>query len=86
LIRVLAGFANATVTALASKRRLAGWNVWSWSLLVVGGIGTVVGARWGLTGIIYGAMLGWVGRIVVATFVVLPYFQERPRRPADDLR
>ncbi len=33
LIRVLSGFANAAVTALASSQRLAVWNLWSWILV-----------------------------------------------------
>jgi hypothetical protein len=86
LIRVLSGFANAAVTALASSQRLAVWNLWSWILVAVGGIGAIIGARWGLTGVICGAMLGWACRIVVAASIVLPQLKEHTRRPADACR
>ena len=80
-MRVLSGFANAAVTALGSTQQLAAWSLCSWLLLGLSAIGAVAGARWGLAGVIYGAMFGWAGSVAVAGSMVLPYFQERPPAP-----
>ena len=75
LVRVLNGFTSAIITALATTRELVSWAVVSWILVVVTGAGAVIGAQWGLTGVIYGASLGWLVRLAVAFVIIIPHLR-----------
>jgi O-antigen/teichoic acid export membrane protein len=63
--KVLNGFAQSAVSALAEPRELHLVAVLGWVSVVVAALGAVVGARWGLPGVIYGVGLGWVMRASV---------------------
>ena len=69
--KVLNGFAQSAVSALAEPRELhLGGECWAgcrWSWTAVGA--GVAGARWGLPGVIYGVGLGWVMRASVGMFL-----------------
>jgi O-antigen/teichoic acid export membrane protein len=79
ILKVMSTLARATVTAFCSTQELAYLNVLSW-LSVVGAIaGGMFGARWGLTGVIYGVGFGWVGRGLASAYFALPYFREPSR-------
>jgi O-antigen/teichoic acid export membrane protein len=75
LVRVLNGFTSAIMTALATTRELVSWTVVSWLLVFVTGAGAVIGAQWGLTGVIYGASLGWLVRFAVAFVIIIPHLR-----------
>ena len=75
LVRVLNGFTSAIITALATTRELVSWTVVSWILVFVTGAGAVIGAQWGLTGVIYGASLGWLVRFAVAFVIIIPHLR-----------
>jgi O-antigen/teichoic acid export membrane protein len=63
--KVLNGFAQSAVSALAEPRELSLVSVLGWVSVVVAVLGAVAGARWGLPGVIYGVGLGWVMRASV---------------------
>lgn len=63
--KVLNGFAQSAVSALADRRELALVSVLGWVSVGVAVLGAVAGARWGLPGVIYGVGLGWVMRASV---------------------
>jgi O-antigen/teichoic acid export membrane protein len=70
LIRVAQSFANAAATALAPEEhlpRVAALGTLGAVLVVVG---SIVGARWGLEGVIYGSILGWFFRTAVYAEIV----------------
>ena len=67
--KVLNGFAQSTVSALAEPRELHLVAVLGWVSVVVAAVGAVAGARWGLPGVIYGVGLGWVMRASVGMFL-----------------
>jgi O-antigen/teichoic acid export membrane protein len=67
--KVLNGFAQSAVSALAEPRELHLVAVLGWMSVVVAALGAVVGARWGLPGVIYGVGLGWVMRASVGMFL-----------------
>lgn len=69
LAKVLNAFSRATVTALADQRELALTNVLGWASVAVAAAAAVVGARWGLAGVIYGVGLGWFLRAVAALWL-----------------
>jgi hypothetical protein len=75
LVRVLNGFTGAIMTALATTRELVSWTVVSWILVFVTGAGAVIGAQWGLTGVIYGASLGWLIRIAIVFVIIIPHLR-----------
>jgi O-antigen/teichoic acid export membrane protein len=67
--KVLNGFAQSAVSALAEPRELHLVAVLGWVSVIVAALGAVVGARWGLPGVIYGVGLGWVMRASVGMFL-----------------
>jgi len=69
LAKVLNAFSRATVTALADPREVALTNVLGWVSVAVAGAAAVVGARWGLAGVIYGVGLGWLLRALAALWL-----------------
>jgi O-antigen/teichoic acid export membrane protein len=67
--KVLNGFAQSAISALAEPRELHVVAVLGWVSVVVAALGAVAGARWGLPGVIYGVGLGWVMRASVGMFL-----------------
>jgi O-antigen/teichoic acid export membrane protein len=77
LVKILNGFAQSAVTALADPRELSLVSLLGWVAIAVAVVGAVAGARWGLPGVIYGVGLGWVmrasvGLILAARHLRLP--------------
>jgi O-antigen/teichoic acid export membrane protein len=68
--KVLNAFTRAMASALATPRELSAVNLLGWVSLAIGLIAAIVGARWGLAGVIYGVTLGWIMRSVSAFYVV----------------
>lgn len=79
--KLLQAFTRAAVTALADARELGLVNLSGWLSLALSVLGAVVGARWGLAGVIYGVAFGWIFRTIAA--LVIMYRHLRPvERPA----
>jgi len=76
-IKVLDGFSQAIVTAFGNTRQLAQYNLLGWPAVVVGILASVIGARWGLVGVVAGAGLGWLARSLAGTYVVSPTFRKK---------
>ena len=68
--KVFNAFTRATASALATPRELSAVNLLGWVSLAIGLVAAIVGARWGLAGVIYGVTLGWIMRSVSAFYVV----------------
>jgi O-antigen/teichoic acid export membrane protein len=66
--KVFGAFTKSTASALATTRELATINALGWVSVAIGLIAAVVGARWGLAGVIYGVALGWMMRAVSAFY------------------
>jgi O-antigen/teichoic acid export membrane protein len=77
-IKLADGFATTIVWALASPRQLAMLNWVSWTCAGVGLAGGWLGAGWGLIGLMYGVILGWVGRGAVAGFLATRLLRTAP--------
>lgn len=67
--KILHAFSRATVTALADRRELGLVNISGWASLALAVVAAVVGARWGLVGVIYGVGLGWILRAAASLAV-----------------
>ena len=81
LAMVLAGHAKVVSTiavsagsALGTARQLAIVSTSGWIAVGIAIAGAIIGARWGLTGVIYGTSLGWLVRAIVAGWISAPYF------------
>jgi len=74
--KVASAFTTAAATALCTERELARLRGLAWLALVAGFAACVVGAAWGLVGVVYGAGLGWLGLAVVAGMLAAPHFRE----------
>ena len=59
-LRTYAGLAKALAMALCTTRELAVVGILVWVAVGVGLAGAVVGASWGMTGLILGIAAGWV--------------------------
>jgi len=77
-LKVLASLVAATVNALGSSAELALLSVIGWISIGVALLGAVVGARWGLTGVVYGVGLGWAFRAIVISLLAIPHLRSVP--------
>jgi O-antigen/teichoic acid export membrane protein len=83
VVRVFSAFTNAAVVALGNTRQLALLNVLGWLALGVGIGGAVIGAHWGLVGVVYGSGLGWLSKAVGAAWLAAPHLRG-PHEEASD--
>lgn len=67
--KVINGFSKSTVSALATPRELSVIAVLGWASVAVGLVAAIVGARWGLAGVIYGVAVGWLVRATSSFYV-----------------
>jgi O-antigen/teichoic acid export membrane protein len=75
VIKILNAFAKGTVSALATGRELTMINVFGWISVGIAVVAAIVGARWGLTGVIYGVALGWLVRAVTALYPIIKHLR-----------
>ena len=80
-VRLASAFADATVTAVTGARELALLNAVGWVFVGVAVLGAVVGSRFGLAGVLYGAALGWVGRALLGAWLAWPALREPVGEP-----
>ncbi|HEY3519087.1 MAG TPA: hypothetical protein VGL98_18700 [Gammaproteobacteria bacterium] len=75
IAKIAHAFARAAATALATPRELAfvNWAGWLSVALAVGA--AVVGAPWGLTGVVYGIGVGWLAWAGLAFAVVMHHLR-----------
>jgi O-antigen/teichoic acid export membrane protein len=67
--KIANSFTKAAGTAMATARELSLANLLGWLTVAIALAGAVIGAEWGLVGVIYGVALGWALR--AATFAVI---------------
>ena len=73
--KIVNAFAKATVSALATPRELNMINLFGWVSVGIAVAAAVFGARWGLTGVIYGVALGWLIRAVTAIYPIAKHLR-----------
>jgi hypothetical protein len=69
VVKIANSFTKAAGTAVATPRELSVANLFGWLSVAIALVAAVIGARWGLVGVIYGVTLGWTTRAV--TFAVI---------------
>lgn len=73
--KVFSSFGRSSVTALATPRQLALFNYAGWMSVAISLVGAFIGARWGLTGVVWGMGAGWLALGLVAVWFSVPYFR-----------
>jgi O-antigen/teichoic acid export membrane protein len=68
VVKVINSFTKSVVSALATTSELAWVHVFGWVSVALAVFAAVVGARWGLVGVIYGVTMGWLMRALTALF------------------
>jgi O-antigen/teichoic acid export membrane protein len=76
ILRVISAFATSIVTALGSTRQLGLLGVIAWLSVAIGVAGGVIGARWGLSGLVFGVAAGWLFRCAVVSVLALPHLRQ----------
>jgi O-antigen/teichoic acid export membrane protein len=80
--KIMDSFARTLGTALASARELMWINLLGFVAVGLAFAGAVVGARFGLVGLIYGVAAAWQFRAVAAFVIVAKHLREPERVPA----
>lgn len=81
LVKVVNGFVSAIVQAFGSTVALAKFNVLTWLGLIAGVACATYGARYGVTGVVYGVGVAWVAMSLVAWVLALAALKEWDRSP-----
>jgi O-antigen/teichoic acid export membrane protein len=80
--KIVNGFAQSTVSALADARELSVVNLLGWAAVGIGVLGAIAGAGWGLPGVIYGVGLGWLVRASGALYMIARHLRLPAAAPA----
>jgi hypothetical protein len=75
--KIANAFVKSAATALATARELALANALGWISVALGAAAAIVGARWGLAGVVYGVGLGWLFRAAASFTLVAKHFRVR---------
>jgi hypothetical protein len=75
IAKIANAFAKATASAMADPRELSLINASGWVSVGLALAGAWIGARWGLTGVIYGVAVGWLARALVTFALVLRHLR-----------
>lgn len=73
--KILDAFSQSTVTALATASEVSTVNLFGWASIGLAIAASVLGARWGLAGVMYGVGLGWLARSLTALVVTLRHLR-----------
>jgi O-antigen/teichoic acid export membrane protein len=73
--KIMNSFTKATVTALATENEVSLINLLGWISVGLALAAAIVGARWGLAGLIYGVGLGWLLRAVTQGYLILRHLK-----------
>jgi O-antigen/teichoic acid export membrane protein len=68
VVKILNAFTRATVTALATPSELSMVNLLGWVSVALAIPAGLFGARWGLSGLIYGVGFGWLLRALTGMY------------------
>ena len=82
LAKILNGFAQSTVSALADARELSVVNMLGWVAVAIAAVAAIAGARWGLPGVIYGVGIGWLVRSSTALYMTARHLRLPATAPA----
>jgi O-antigen/teichoic acid export membrane protein len=73
--KIMNAFTKSTVTALATPAEVSMVNLAGWASVALAIMTALLGAQWGLAGVIYGVGLGWLARALTAFLLTLRYLR-----------
>ena len=73
--KIMNSFTKAAVTALATGNEVSLINLLGWASVGLALAAAILGARWGLSGLIYGVGLGWLMRAVTQGFLIVRHLR-----------
>jgi O-antigen/teichoic acid export membrane protein len=73
--KIMNSFTKSIVTALASTSEVAIVNLLGWGSVAVAVIAAIIGARWGLAGVIYGVGVGWLVRALTSLHLTVRHLK-----------
>ena len=80
ILKVIASLLSAVINALGSRAELVKLSVAGWVSIAVALVGSAVGARWGLTGLVFGVAMGWTYRAVTIGYLAMPHLAGKRSR------
>jgi O-antigen/teichoic acid export membrane protein len=80
--KIVEAFAKTVVSALGDSRELTLLGLVSWGSVVAAVTGGVLGAPWGLLGVVYGVGAGWWLRALLTAWLSLPHLRKLPATAA----
>jgi O-antigen/teichoic acid export membrane protein len=81
LVKVCNGFVSAIVQAFGSTGTLTKFNVLTWLGLIAGAMCAGYGARYGVTGVVYGVGVAWLAMSVAAAVLAIVALRAWSREP-----
>ncbi len=75
VIRTASSFSRSVLRALATPAELSLVNLLAWGSVALAIPAAIVGARWGLAGVMYGVALGWLLRAFTGFFLSRRYLK-----------
>jgi O-antigen/teichoic acid export membrane protein len=75
IAKILNAFSKATVSALGDARELTLVNLTGWVSVAIAIAAGLLGAHWGLAGVIYGVGLGWLLRGLAALYLTMRHLR-----------
>lgn len=73
IVRAVSGLCTGVATAVCDTRELGQLNTLTWLSTALAATGGIVGARWGLIGVVYGIAVGWLILSVAYAFKAFPH-------------
>jgi O-antigen/teichoic acid export membrane protein len=73
--KIMNSFTKSIVTALATPAELSKVNLLGWVSVALAVVAAVLGAHWGLAGVMYGVAFGWFTRGLTAFYLTLRYLK-----------
>jgi O-antigen/teichoic acid export membrane protein len=80
--KVMNSFTKSTVAALATTTELSILNWLGWVSVALALLAGIIGAHWGLAGVVYGVGLGWLMRAITAWYLTLRHLKLPESIPA----
>jgi O-antigen/teichoic acid export membrane protein len=75
IVKIMNSVTRATAAALATTSELSVFNWLGWASVVVALLAGIVGARWGLAGLIYGVGVGWLMRALAGSYLTFRHLK-----------
>ncbi|MEJ2239671.1 MAG: hypothetical protein P8X82_15350 [Gemmatimonadales bacterium] len=77
IVRAVSGLSTGVATAVCDTRELGQLNTLTWLSTALAATGGIIGARWGLIGVVYGIAFGWLILSGAYAFKAFPHLRRQ---------